>query len=263
MISPMLCKPVKVLPHDDNYIYEFKADGGRVLAYIKQGRVKILTRQGNIVGSKFPEITAKLSKLPDCVLDGEIVVFNDGKTDFKLYQKRVMLENPFKIKLLSKSIPATFIVFDIIQLGDVDLKYYTLMERKSTLAKVIGNGLNDCIKPIIYYKSPHFLLEKRHLIEGIVAKRKDSIYEAGKRSGAWIKYRFIKEDVVVAVKYEETPSGIVAIDEQGHRITVNGRQAEAVKRAIDENGKVELEIDYMEKTEGGRYRFPAFRRVVK
>ena len=78
-----------------------------------------------------------------------------------------------------------------------------------------------------------------------------------------IKYRFVKEAIVEAVEYEETPSGIVAIDEVGHRITINGRQAEAVRRAIDEDGKARIEINYYEKSKDGRFRFPAFRRLIK
>ncbi|RLC75116.1 MAG: hypothetical protein DRI61_15450 [Chloroflexi bacterium] len=260
-IEPMLLKRVNALPQGNNFIYERKWDGGRMIAYVKQGRVKIFTRQGNIVSHKFPEIADELAKLPDCILDGEIVVLKDDKSDFRAYQRRVMMENPFQIKLLAKTIPATYVIFDIIQLGDMDLKYYTLMERKETLDKLLGNG-NTFIKPIIYYETPDFLLQKANSIEGIVAKRKDSVYESGKRSGAWVKYRFIKEAIVEAIDFEETPSGIVAIDEKGNRITINGKQAEDVKKAIIENGKIQIEINYMEKTIGGRYRFPSFKRMV-
>lgn len=260
IILPMLCQKVDNLPVDDNYIYEFKADGGRIIAYIKDGKVKLYTRSGNIVNNKFPEIIEGLRKLPNCILDGEIVIFNNGKTDFTLYQKRVMSENPFQIQLMKEKYPATYIVFDILELNEDDLTFYSLMERKKVLANVLHNNI-DCIKPIIYYKTPHFLLQKRGLIEGIVAKRKDSIYEAGKRSGAWVKYRFIKEAVVRAVDYEITPSGIVAIDEYGNRITVNGRVAVDVMQTISEYGYADIEINYYEKTEEGKYRFPSFKRL--
>ena len=261
IIQPMLLKKVNKLPEEDGYIYEEKADGGRVLAYVRDGKVKLYTRSGNNVAIQFPEIVADLKHFPDCILDGEVVVYNNGKTDFNLYQKRVMITNPFQIRLRAKTMPATYIVFDILQMNGNDLTYNTLMERKKVLQSLLP-AKRGCIEPIIFDITPHFLLQIRDKIEGIVAKKKDSIYEAGKRSGAWIKYRFVKEAIVEAVEYEITPSGIVAIDEAGHRITINGRQAEAVRRAIDEEGKARLEINYYEKSREGRFRFPSFKRML-
>lgn len=262
MIEPMLCKKVRTLPEGDNYIYEEKYDGGRIIAIVKEGRVKLYTRDKNNITSQFPEITERFRQYKgNYIFDGEICVIRAGKCDFGAYQKRVHLQNPFQIQLRAKTIPATYFIFDILECNGEDTTFLTLMERKKLLEKAVIES--DCIKRVIWHENPHFLLKKQHSIEGIVAKDKNSIYEKGKRSNAWLKYRFTKEAVVVAVDYEITPSGIVAITDKGDRITINGRQANAVEEAIEELGKVKIEITYFEKTKDGRYRFPAFKRVIE
>lgn len=265
MIDVMLCKKVNELPSGGNWIYEEKYDGGRVIAIVKDGKVKLFTRGKNNITNQFPEIVEALKSIKgNYIFDGELCIIRQNKCDFKAYQKRVLLQNPFLVNMRAKTYPATYFIFDILQIGDEDLTYYTLIERKKILDRVLNdNTLNPCIKRVFYTETPHFLLQKRGLIEGIVAKQKNSIYEPGKRSGAWVKYRFVKEAIVVATSYEITPSGIVAIDEAGHRITINGKMADKVKQLIDENGKAELEINYMEKTDDGKYRFPSFKRIAK
>ena len=262
MIEPMLVKKVDKIPEEDGYIYEQKFDGGRAIAVVNDGKVKLITRHGNNITNQFPEIVMELKKLNgNFIFDGEIVVFKNDRDDFTLYQKRAMLSNPFQIDLRAKMIPATFFIFDVLHVNGNDLRYNVLVERKKVLNNI---GFDEVrIKHTIYNENPYFLLKIQHKIEGIVAKKKDSIYEEGKRSGAWIKYRFVKEAVIEAVEYEITPSGIVAIDEQGHRITINGKQAEAVMKTIDENGKARIEINYYEKSKNGMFRFPAFRRLIK
>ena len=257
---PMLCKPVKVLPNNGEYIYEEKYDGGRVIAVIKYGKVYLYSRKGNILTQQFPEVAEELSSIKGhVVLDGEMVVLNEGKSDYELFMKRALTQNPFQIKLRAKQYPATYFIFDIMRLNDSDISFYRLMERKTILNRIVSNGRH--IRRVEYYETPDFLLDKQGLIEGIVAKKRNSIYEWGKRNDAWIKYRFMQEAVVVAVDYEETPSGIVAIDEAGNRITINGRMAQEVKRAIADGG-AKIEINYYEETDGGNLRFPSFKRLV-
>jgi len=262
MIKPMLVKKVGKLPEGDNFIYEEKYDGGRIIAVIKDGRVNLYTRAGNDVKNQFPEVVEHFRRYKgNYTFDGEICVIRQGKCDFEAYLKRVHTQNPFQISILARKLPATYFVFDILEKNGEDLRYDILIERKRILRDVIND--DGFIKYAIWHENPHFLLEKRHLIEGIVAKDRNSIYEEGRRGTAWVKYRFIKEAVVEAVDYEITPAGIVAITSDGNRITVNGRQAEAVMQAIEEDGRAKIEINYYEKSKDGRFRFPAFKRIQR
>lgn len=266
MIDVMLCKKIYDLCeiNNSNYIYEQKYDGGRVVAEKKDNKVKLYTRDKNIITNSFPEITEVLKQIQrNFIVDGEICIIKNGRCDFSAYQKRALTKNPFQINLLAKTIPATFFIFDILEIDGNDLTFEPLIERKKILSMLLANTKNMLLEEVIYYENPDFLLQKRDLIEGIVAKQKNGIYEKGKRSNCWLKYRFIKEDIIVAIDYEETNSGIVAIDKNGNRITINGRMAEEVRRIIDSIGEVNLEINYMEKTDDGKYRFPAFKRIAK
>ena len=73
MIKPMLCKPVKTLPQDDNYIYEPKLDGGRIVAVVEHGKAKLYTRDGNNITNQFPEIVEAFKQYKGkYIFDGEL-----------------------------------------------------------------------------------------------------------------------------------------------------------------------------------------------
>jgi ATP-dependent DNA ligase len=263
----MLCEKIVTMPdHDGSDIYEHKLDGGRGMAVIKNGRIKLFSRKGNDFSKAFPEIMQDLRGIPhNAVLDGEICVFEQGmdisrweNAHVGLYNKRKGVRNPYQVKKRMQRYPAVYVVFDILRLDGNDLTYNPLITRKADLRTAIPNLHH--IKILPFHETPDMLLSQRESIEGIVIKRRDAVYE-GKRSNAWRKYRFMKEGIVVAVDYEVTPKGIVCIDEKGHRFNINGHTSQDAKALIDEDGGVALEISYYKITENDGYLYPSVKRI--
>lgn len=193
MFEPMLAKKFKNQNLDGDYIYEVKIDGGRAIATIKNG-VHIQSRRMKFTDYKYPEIVKSLKKIDkNCVLDGEICCMKGGKSNFKLYQKRASCENSYKIKKRSKRIPLVFMAFDIIRLEGEDLTKHPLLKRKNILKELVKE--DNHLKFVNHTKDKEELLKyaRKNGLEGIMAKKKDSKYELGRRSSSWIKSKF-KED---------------------------------------------------------------------
>lgn len=181
-IEVQLAKLVDYIPREDNWIYEIKYDGYRMVAFIEDNTAKLITRNGQNFTSRFKSIEKSLinfSKSKAMVLDGEIVVIDErGKTDFQL------LQNNFK------SSEPTYIVFDLLALDGKDLRKEPLIKRK----KLLSNLLKDAPKNIYY--SAHIKDKGKEAfegackmgMEGIIGKREDSTYN-GKRNGDWIKLK--------------------------------------------------------------------------
>ena len=190
-IAPMLARPGK--PFDSaKHLFEVKWDGMRALAYVEAGGYRIVSRHGNDITDRFPELDS-LADLPaGTVLDGELVVLRDGKPSFSLLQTRAPLCCQHKIRTLARTTPATYVVFD--QLFD---RYRSLMDeplstrREVMLASVDHSGHRQLIASdgvvgpgISFYE--HVVGEQ---LEGVVAKRLASRYLPGRRTGAWIKIK--------------------------------------------------------------------------
>jgi len=264
MIKPMLCK---VFEGDitslsrDRYWFEIKYDGGRVIADNsgKYGIPVLWSRRGNHLNNQFPEIIKDLSLQKKAIFDCELVVFNrSGISDFNLYQRR-LCSNPLKIQERMKVIPATLMVFDILQLDGKDLTSLSQQERYNILKKVLQETKN--IKLVPHYSSPVELL-KMHNIEGIIIKDKNAGYLSDKRMDYWQKKKFNKEMIVKIISYEKHPSGIVMISEEGYRINCNGQLSEIGKQMLDKRKEFKIEVVYLEKTPDGKLRFPSFKRYV-
>ena len=135
-----------------------------------------------------------------CILDGEIVVLAGGVPDFYRLQKRTMLTDRFKIEMEAKRFPASFVAFDCIYQKNQELVFQSLMERKHKLSTMVTE--NDRIAVSRYIEKEGLALyraaETREL-EGVVAKRKESLYLMGKRTKDWVKFkRMADEDFIVA-----------------------------------------------------------------
>lgn len=205
IIKPMLIGATGDAFDSPDYIYELKWDGERCIAYLDPKNGTELRNKRNVkMLSKVPEL-ADLHKQvkTQCILDGELIVLKDGKPDFFEIQRRSPMTNSFKIELLSKQHPASFIPYDILYYKDKDITLLPLMERKKHLTNVIKTetarmALSKYIdgQGIALYS----LAEQQHL-EGIVAKRKDSIYIEGKCTHDWIKIKNLKDEDFVVCGY--------------------------------------------------------------
>lgn len=193
-------------PFDDpRYLFETKWDGERCVAYLDPQTGTELRNKRNVkLLSKVPELS-KLHRQVEgrCILDGELMILKDGRPDFFEIQKRSLTSNQFKIQLAAKQLPASFIVFDILFYDGRDLTLLPLSERKHYLNQCVREesdrlAQSRCVegKGKAFYE-----IIKSQELEGIVAKKTDSIYIPGKRTKDWIKIKNLKDDDFVVCGY--------------------------------------------------------------
>jgi bifunctional non-homologous end joining protein LigD len=202
-IEPMKAKLVEKPPAAGNWIYELKFDGIRLIGIKRDEKVSLLSRNQNELTERFPEIVEAIRTLParECVIDGEVVALdNEGRSSFQLLQAREME---------GRKSPVYFYAFDLLQVDGKSLLSLPLEARKDVLEKlcaaVAGGG--DRGFPIRYSGAiggdAKRLLEevKKRGLEGIIGKQRNSVYEPGRRSGAWIKLKCVSEQEFVIGGY--------------------------------------------------------------
>lgn len=188
----MLAEPAEAPFRRAGWLFELKYDGYRVLAEQRGGRALLRYRGGDEATALFPEVARAVAALPGegAVLDGELVVLDArGRPDFQALQARAQLRRPADVAAASVSRPATLFAFDLLSAGGLDLRPLPLAERKAILG-----ALAPRLGPLRF--ADHLEAEGVALfreatamgLEGVVAKRADSPYRAG-RSEAWRKVR--------------------------------------------------------------------------
>lgn len=212
--SPMLIAEMQEPFDSTDHIYELKLDGERCLAYLDKDSTTLQNKRKLVLNPRFPELNDihKYVKAR-CILDGEITVLVDGKPDFSQVQRRSLMSNQFKIQLASDKYQASFTAFDILYYKDNPVLDKPLMQRKALLQKVIKSQ-NDRFAISRYIeekgKALYEAAEKEKL-EGVVAKRKESIYQLGKRSKDWIKFKNLLDDDFVVLGYIEKENNVVSL----------------------------------------------------
>ncbi|MBU7015719.1 MAG: DNA ligase [Theionarchaea archaeon] len=174
---------------DKDWIFEVKWDGTRAVSYINQ-KSTFINRRGVNITDRYPELQIEENVTAPCVLDGEIVVLVEGKPSFPDLQRREHIEDPFKIQILSTQLPAVYIVFDILRCDSRDLTQTPLLTRKRILQQTVSESERVLICPYVQEKGEdYFKAVTDSGFEGIMAKKKDSFYYPGKRSGSWLKIK--------------------------------------------------------------------------
>jgi bifunctional non-homologous end joining protein LigD len=181
-IEPMQCRPVDKLPEGDGWLYEIKLDGYRCIAVKAGGQVRLYSRNRRAFDAAFPQVARALAPLADnTVLDGEVVALDDqGRPAFNVLQRR---------KAVTSGI--TYYIFDIPLDAGRDLAGLPLVKRRIFLEAAAAR-LGGAVKLSQSFAgtAAELIAAARRLgLEGLVAKRKDSRYEPGRRSGAWTKFR--------------------------------------------------------------------------
>src|SRR6266511_1170973 len=196
-VEPMKAKLVENPPATGNWIYELKFDGIRLIAVKTGEKVSLLSRNQNELGPRFPEIVEAVKDLParECVIDGEVVALDEeGRSSFQLLQAREME---------GRKSPVYFYAFDLLQLDGKSLLGLPLEARKNVLEKLCADA-GDPIRcsGVIGGDAKALLDEVKHRgLEGIVGKQRTSVYEPGRRSGAWIKLKCANEQEFVIGGY--------------------------------------------------------------
>jgi len=179
--KPMECLSANKLPTGDQWTYEIKLDGFRVEAVRTESRVILYSRQGKLLTSQFMQVALELEKLPrDTVMDGELVALDeDGVPRFNLLQN-----------YRTGSAHLMYFAFDILLLKGRDVTKLPLSDRRDLLRSVVKRGKHIDLAEWSDKLEALERFAREHRLEGIVAKRANSHYEEGKRTGSWVKLRF-------------------------------------------------------------------------
>jgi bifunctional non-homologous end joining protein LigD len=191
-LLPMLAESRDAVFSSDGWMWEPKLDGYRVLAFIDDKEAKLRSRRGLDLTASFPKLVAELvqQQVKGMVLDGEIVAFGaDGRPSFAALQERVQLKTEREIAAADRTMPTVYFSFDLLHFAGLDVRSAPYADRR--------RWLEQCLLPSPHVRLVHAEEDGEELyraalasgFEGVIAKRKDSRYEAGKRSQAWLKIK--------------------------------------------------------------------------
>ncbi|MEP7022702.1 MAG: non-homologous end-joining DNA ligase [Actinomycetota bacterium] len=188
-VDPELATLTKDRFSDPNWIFERKLDGERCLAFRDSSGVRLMTRNKKLISSNYPELVAALTSQPglDFVADGEIVAFDGEQTSFARLQQRMPIAEPDPD--LVREVGVSYFLFDLMYLDGRDLRGLPLRDRKDLLRELITFG-----GPLRYteHRDTGGLAAYQEACrlgwEGVVAKRADGPYRAG-RSKDWLKFK--------------------------------------------------------------------------
>ena len=190
--KPTLAKPISKPFSSKDWIFETKWDGFRAIAYVRDS-FSLQSRNNKELKYAFPELEELKQLAEKVVVDGEIIALKQDKVDFHSLQERGHLISAKDIERLAQQSPATYVVFDILEKDGKQLTNLPLMERKAILKESIKEGSHIIINDYIEEKGEQFYQAVlQHDLEGMVAKRKDSFYEQGLRTGSWLKVKNLK-----------------------------------------------------------------------
>jgi bifunctional non-homologous end joining protein LigD len=174
------------LPVGPKWSYEVKWDGMRLLADVSTERgLRLSSRTGRDMVRHFPELAGLASLAPDVLLDGEVVLLMDGAPSFHALSERFH-RVPSAAEVAAR--PVTYLLFDVLRLYGVPLLDRPLSERRDTLARLrLAEVDRVDVSPVYLDGAALFAATKARGLEGVIAKRQDSVYRPGRRDPAWIK----------------------------------------------------------------------------
>lgn len=185
----MLASPIDAAagpPSGPEWAHEVKWDGMRVMADVRDGQVRLFSRNEADATIAFPELVPQASGLADAHLDGEVVAMVDGRPSFAALAERMHVRDRRRAAALAERSPVTYLVFDVVRLYGVDLLARPLEERRSTLGRL---DLEDRWEMPPDYEDGAALAAAtaEQGLEGVVSKRRSSRYQPGRRSSDWLK----------------------------------------------------------------------------
>lgn len=204
-LDPMLATAAEDSFDDPEWGFEPKWDGVRALAVCDEA-TRMVSRRGNDITSGYPELSGIHHRLValDAIVDGEVVAFDDGKPSFQKLQQRMHVRNEQQLSALVRKSPVTFMVFDLIYLDGASLVAQPLEQRRQLLEETVVPDERIQISPSVPgHGRALYQAAVEQGLEGIVAKRFDSLYEPGKRSPAWLKVKTVLDLDAVVVGWTE------------------------------------------------------------
>lgn len=200
-IAPMLAKLAHFPADESSYGFEIKWDGIRALVDTTHSRVQILSRSGKDITHQYPEISGLSDALtvPDCIMDGEIITYDaEGRPSFSRLQHRMGVTDRKKIAFLTQMAPVTYVIFDILACNANQLLALPYTERRGMLESLGLSGSHWQTPPWSRDGVALLDLSRKLRLEGIMAKKLDSLYWPGRRTDAWLKIKNqLRQELVI------------------------------------------------------------------
>jgi ATP-dependent DNA ligase len=247
-IEPMLSSAADALPEGDVWLFEPKWDGFRTLVFRDGGEILLQSRDEKPMNRYFPELVAPLAAaLPErCVLDGEIVIAGPDGLDFEALLLRIHPAES-RVKLLASQTPASYVAWDLLAIGDEDLRETPLAKRRQRLEKVLGKARAPVhLSPATHDRAlaeDWFRRFEGAGLDGVMAKRLDEPYRPGERTMIKVKHRRTADCVVAGFRWHKNGAGTMVgslllglYDEKGtlHHVGVAAAFTTAVRKQLVE-----------------------------
>ena len=203
LIRPMLATAGRLPTDDDAWAFEFKWDGVRAVAYVDGGRLRLLSRNDRDVTVSYPELRGLGEALGSrqAVLDGEIVAFDDdNRPNFGVLQERMHVVDAARARRLSQRVPVAYLLFDVLFLDGQTTTTLPYRRRRALLESLELKG--DHWQTPAWFNGPGTEVARaaqENGLEGVVAKRLESLYQPGRRSTDWVKAKHLRTQEVVLV----------------------------------------------------------------
>lgn len=225
-MAPMLLGKREDPFDDDLYVFQPKIDGHRLILARTTGQVRLYTRHNTDVTRQYPELhNVPVIDGVDIVLDGEVARMDEtGWIDFELVMKRFGLKSDRKINAAVRTMPVHYYVFDVLHYNGADVRGWPLTDRLSLLSSILTPNpfYSEMLTVMGEGKALFDSIKDRHL-EGIVAKRKDSVY-VGRRSNDWLK--------IINYQYADVHIAGWRKEEFGWLAQIDGRPAGVIELAV-------------------------------
>ena len=245
-LAPMLSSAADALPEGEGWLFEPKWDGFRTLVFRDGGDILLQSRDEKPMNRYFPELVAPLAAaLPErCVLDGEIVIAGSAGLDFEALLLRIHPAES-RVKLLASQTPASYVAWDLLAVGDEDLRETPLGERRKRLEKLVGSArapvhLSPATRDRALAEDWFRRFEGAGL-DGVMAKRLDEPYRAGERTMIKVKHRRTADCVVAGFRWHKNGAGTMVgslllglYDDKGtlHHVGVTAAFTTAVRKQL-------------------------------
>ena len=206
-IHPMLATLVEEPFDDPQWLYEVKWDGYRAVAFLHDGKARLVSRNQNDLTGEFPEIAQKLQSLPvqSAILDGEVVALDEeGRPSFSLMQQRTGMTSPGNRGARNRAVPIVYYAFDLLYLDGYNLMAAELEQRKQLLQQIIpaDKGFVRYSDHYLEHGTALYAVARDKGLEGIVAKLRTGPY-VQKRSREWLKIKITRRQECVIAGYTD------------------------------------------------------------
>lgn len=243
----MLSTAAAKLPSGDGWQFEPKWDGFRTLVFRDGDELVLQSRDEKTMNRYFPELVAPLlAALPErCVVDGEVVIVGANGLDFEALLLRIH-PAASRVKLLAAEIPASYVAWDLLAIGDEDLREVPLEQRRKRLEKVLADTTDVHLSPATRDRAlaeDWFRRFEGAGLDGVMAKRLDSTYRAGERTMIKVKHKRTADCVVAGFRWHKTGPGTMVgslllglYDDAGdlHHVGVTAAFTNAVRKSLVE-----------------------------